>query len=126
MHMGMCSSDSPINHAKHQQQQWETRLSIVVVELDQVGLSTMSDDHERRMEDNTPKDHGPSEKDLPHPWAAAIACPIVAAVEKYRRPKNGSPRVPRQGLWVNTFAHTHTIAGKSGQVERSVICDLVI
>ena len=78
----MHSSDSPVNHAKQQQQQREG--FCCGVESNQIGLSTMLCDHDKKKEDeeDTPKDDG---KDLPLPWAAAIARQIITAVEEAGR-----------------------------------------
>ena len=86
--MSMRSSDSPVNHAKHQQQQRVTRHFIAVVESSRIGQSTMSDDQEGgKKRDDTPEDDGPGEKDVPPPWAAAMARQIVEAVEKVSQAK---------------------------------------
>ena len=78
----------------------------------------MSDDPDSKKEGDDPRD--PSAKDLPPPWAAAMARQIVEAVEKAgqasqaRVSKESSP-----GTSGESHSQTHTIAGKSRWAELS-------
>lgn len=77
----------------------------------------MSDDADGKKEGDEPQD--PSVKDLPPPWAAAMARQIVEVVEKVGQAQTRVSKGSSPGTSGESHSRTHTIAGKSRWAELS-------
>ena len=87
-------------------------------ESDRIKPTAMSDDHAGKKEgDEPPEDDDTGEKDLPPPWAAAMAREIVAAIGKASQAKERVSQGTSPGTSGKSQSHTHTIAGKSRRAE---------